>query len=92
MKTEDFVEAFLSNRIQIVANRDTEKLNAIITALAGTTTIVESLPILTAHPDTIAFLQRIMAESNTPTSTWFTAILKNLNAATPASDSSDVLL
>jgi|LakMenEpi03Aug12_release.lakeMendotaPanAssembly.Ray.scaffolds.fasta_scaffold1256727_1 hypothetical protein len=92
MKTEDLVDIFSAGRIEIVNNRDTEKLNAIIAALTGTGTIADSLAVLTAHQDTIQFLQRIMAEANLPTSTLFAAILRNLNAATPASDHQDVLL
>lgn len=92
MKTEDIVDTFLTGRIQVVANRDTEKLLAIMTGLSATGTVVDLLPILTAEPEAIGFLQRIVLEANVPNSTLFPMILRNLNSATPASDPSDVLL
>lgn len=92
MKTDDIVDAFITGRIHIVANRDTEKLNAIITGLKNIGTVTDLLPILIDQPDTIEFIKRIATEVNVPNTTLFVTILRNLNAAVPASDPLDVLL
>lgn len=94
MKTEDFVEIFLAGRLQMDDIEETEKLKQIIASLSSECTISNLLPVLEELDNSLvlALLFKIARESTVAQSSLFNPILINLNKATPASDSKDVLL